>query len=45
VEIDEAIDRVAGAASYCLRRYWDEVEQGPRRSSLEDLPRRRGKEL
>lgn len=37
----EEIDK----ASYSLRRYWVEVEQGRTRPSLEDFLRRRGEEL
>jgi hypothetical protein len=44
VEIDEAIDMAVGAASYCLRRFWEEVEQGRKRSSQEDFLRRHGEE-
>ncbi len=43
-EIDEAIDTAAGAASYCLRRFWEDVEEGRTRSSEEDFLGRGGEE-
>jgi hypothetical protein len=42
--IDEAIERATEAASYCLRRYWEEVEQGRLRPQLDDFLGRHAEE-
>jgi len=43
--IDAAIERSTEAASYCLRRYWEEVRQGRARPTLEDFLKRHAEEL